>query len=103
MNIQSKSITSKDIIESVSKFFDVSNKDIIGKSRKKELVYPRQITMFLMRKEINNSYPTIGNELGGRDHTTAIHAFNKMAKEVEDNEKTKQDIESIKQLIYNNC
>ncbi|MFH0891753.1 MAG: chromosomal replication initiator protein DnaA [Candidatus Falkowbacteria bacterium] len=103
MNIQSKSVTGKDIIEAVSRFFDISNKEIIGKSRKKELVYPRQITMFLMRKEINNSYPTIGNELGGRDHTTAIHAYNKILKEVSDNEKTKQDIESIKQLIYSNA
>ena len=59
--------------------------------------------MFLMRREINNSYPTIGGELGGRDHTTAIHAYNKILKEVNDNEKTKQDVESIKQLIYSSC
>ena len=53
-----------------------------------------------MRKEVNTSYPTIGQELGGRDHTTAIHACNKISKEIEINEKLKQDIESIKQLIY---
>ena len=99
-NIQSKSITTKNILDSVSSFFDINIKDIIGKSRKKELVYPRQLTMYLMRKEINSSYPTIGQELGGRDHTTAIHAFNKITKEVENNEKLKQDIESLKQLIY---
>jgi len=98
--IKSKSITTKDIIDSVSSFFDVSIKDIIGKSRKKELVYPRQLTMYLMRKEVNSSYPTIGSELGGRDHTTAIHAFNKIVKEIENNEKIKQDLDSIKQLIY---
>src|SRR3989339_355862 len=74
--------------------------EIIGKSRKKELVYPRQITMYLMRNEINTSYPTIGHELGGRDHTTAMHAFNKISKELDGNEKIKQDIESIKQRIY---
>jgi len=56
--------------------------------------------MYLMRKEVNSSYPTIGNELGGRDHTTAIHAFNKIAREINDNEKLKQDLDSIKQLIY---
>ena len=99
-NIQSKSLTTKNIIDSVSSFFDVHIKDIIGKSRKKELVYPRQLTMYLMRKEVNTSYPTIGQELGGRDHTTAIHACNKISKEIEINEKLKQDIESIKQLIY---
>ncbi len=98
--IKSKSITTKNIIDSVSSFFDVNIKDIVGKSRKKELVYPRQLTMYLMRKEVNSSYPTIGNELGGRDHTTAIHAFNKIAREINDNEKLKQDLDSIKQLIY---
>jgi chromosomal replication initiator protein len=56
----------------------------------------------LMRKEANISYPTIGQELGGRDHTTAMHAFNKMVREIEENEKIKQDIESIKQLLYTN-
>ena len=100
-NIKSKSTTSKNILDAVSSFFDVGIKEITGKSRKKELVYPRQISMYLMRKELNTSYPTIGQELGGRDHTTAMHAYNKVIREVENNEKIKQDIESIKQALYN--
>ncbi len=100
--IKEKSTTSKNIVEAVSRFFDISVKDLVGKSRKKELVYPRQITMYLMREELNFSYPTIGQELGGRDHTTAMHAFNKIQKEKEENERIKQDIESIKQVLYNN-
>lgn len=56
--------------------------------------------MYLMREETNTSYPTIGYELGGRDHTTAMHAYNKIKKEVTESEKIKQDIESVKQLIY---
>jgi chromosomal replication initiator protein len=56
--------------------------------------------MYLMRSETNTSYPTIGHELGGRDHTTAMHAFNKLSREINENEKIKQDIESIKQLMY---
>ncbi|MDP3043671.1 MAG: chromosomal replication initiator protein DnaA [bacterium] len=100
---QSKSTTPKIILEAVSKYFDIHIKDIIGKSRKKELVVPRQITMYLMREEINTSFPTIGHEIGGRDHTTAMHAHNKIRKEVKENERTKQNINSIKQLIYNNC
>lgn len=99
-NIKSKSVTGKNIIDSVSNYFDVEIKDLVGKSRKKELVYPRQITMYLMRKETNISYPTIGHELGGRDHTTAMHAFNKIEKEMADSEKIKQDIESVKQVLY---
>ena len=101
-NIKAKSTTTKNIMDAVSSFFDVQIKDITGKSRKKELVYPRQITMYLMRKELNSSYPTIGQELGGRDHTTAMHAYNKMLKEIDNSEKVKQDIESVKQVLYSN-
>lgn len=100
-NIQSRSITPKIIIEAVSRFYDIDIKDILGKGRKQELVKPRQIIMFLMRQEANISFPTIGQELGGRDHTTAMHACTKITKEVEDNEKIKREIESIKQLLYN--
>jgi len=103
-NLQSKSISPKEIIDAVSRFYDISIKDLSGKGRKKEMVWPRQITMYLMREELNTSYPTIGQELGGRDHTTAMHAYNKIQKDVKENEneKTKQEIESIKQTLYNN-
>ena len=96
-----KSTTNKDIIEAASKFYNISIKDLLSKSRKKELVTPRQIAMYLMREEIKTSYPTIGQEIGGRDHTTAIHAYNKISKIIQEEEKIKQDIESIKQFIYN--
>ncbi len=93
------SITSKHVIEAVSKFFDIEIKDLIGKSRKKELVVPRQITMFLLREEISASFPAIGHEIGGRDHTTAIHACNKINEDLKNNQKLKQQLLSIKQLL----
>jgi len=96
---KTKSLTSKDILESVAGFFEINIKDITGKSRKKELVYPRQIIMYLMREKLGSSYPTIGNELGGRDHTTAMHAYNKIKDEIKNSEKIKQDISSIINLI----
>jgi chromosomal replication initiator protein len=98
---QKKTTTPKTIIETVSRFYDISIKDIISQNRKKELVRPRQVIMYLMREETNTSYPTIGNELGGRDHTTAMHAYNKISKEVACDEKLKTEIESIKQTLYN--
>ncbi len=101
-SLQSKSINAKDIINSVAQFYGVGVKDIIGKGRRKELVTPRQIIMYLMREEINASFPTIGQELGGRDHTTAMHACNKIGREIKENEKIKQEIESIKQILNNN-
>jgi chromosomal replication initiator protein len=99
---QLKSLTPRNILEAVSKYFDVSSKDLTGKGRKKELVWPRPISIYLMREELNASYPTIGHEIGGRDHTTAMHAYNKIIKEIKnDNNKIRQEIESIKQLLYN--
>ncbi len=100
-NIQIKSLTPKDVIEATAKFYNVTYKDLVGKGRKKELVWPRQIAIFLIREEIGTSYPTIGAELGGRDHTTAMHSYNKIHQEISEqgNEKAKQEIESIRQLF----
>ncbi len=94
-------ITPKKIINTVAEYFDIENEGLVGNSRKKELVVPRQIVMFLMREELNASYPNIGQELGGRDHTTAMHACNKISREIENDEKISRDIEMIKQKLYN--
>jgi len=100
-NIKTKSLTPKEIIEATAKFYNTTYKDIIGKSRKKELVWPRQIAIFLIREDIGASYPSIGAELGGRDHTTAMHSYNKIYQETVEmgNEKIKQEIGSIRQLF----
>lgn len=94
-------ITSKQIITVVAGFFEISTTDLLGSSRKKELVVPRQIAMFLMREEAKASYPAIGQELGGRDHTTAMHAYEKIKKALDDDEKIRQDISLIRQRLYN--
>lgn len=97
---RSKSISPKDIIEIVAKFYNISSKEITSNSRRQELVVPRQIAVYLIREELNTSYPTIGNELGGRDHTTAMHAYNKISGQRQKNERLNQEINSIKQLFY---
>ncbi|MEK7619065.1 MAG: chromosomal replication initiator protein DnaA [Patescibacteria group bacterium] len=96
-----KSITPKQIILIVSEFYNIEVPDIIGECRKKELAMPRQIIMYLMREEIKCSFPLIGTELGGRDHTTAIHAYNKVKRDAEQSPKVKQDLDLIRQRIYN--
>lgn len=88
------------IIKTVSTFFDITENDLLGKSREKRLVYPRQITMFLLREELQSSYPAIGKELGGRDHTTAMHACQKISKDLEKDEKVRQDFHLIKQKLF---
>lgn len=96
-----KSITPKQIIHIVAEFYNIDIADIIGECRKKNLAVPRQIIMYLMREEIKCSFPTIGQELGGRDHTTAIHAYNKIRKDADESPKIKGDIDLIRQRIYN--
>jgi len=97
---RSKSLSPRDIIDIVAKFYNINIKELTGDSRKKDLVLPRQVAIFLIREELNTSYPSIGHELGGRDHTTAIHAYNKILQEKKENERLNQELNSIKQLFY---
>lgn len=94
-------VTTKKIISTVGEYFEIDLKDLTGNSRKKELVVPRQIAMYLMREEVHASYPNIGQELGGRDHTTAMHACQKIEAMKEEDEKINNDISLIKQRLYN--
>lgn len=95
-----KGITHKHIIKAVSDFFDISPEHLTLKGRKKEIVRPRQIAMYLMRSELNYSYPGIGEKVGGRDHTTAIHAYEKIRKELEFNEKLQEELALLKEQLY---
>jgi chromosomal replication initiator protein len=93
-------ITTKQVLLAVAEYFNCQIEALTSSSRKKELVIPRQIAMYIMREEMNASYPTIGQELGGRDHTTAMHAYNKVKDDLVNNEKLTQDITLIKQKLY---
>jgi len=95
-----KAITPKEIITTVAGFYDISARDLIKKGRKKEIVKPRQIAMYLMRSETNVSYPNIGERLGGRDHTTVMHAVEKIKKDLETNKILEQEIRLIKEKLY---
>ncbi len=94
-----KIINAKKIIHSVADFYDLKEKDLISSSRKREIVLPRQIAMYLLRQELKASYPFIGRKLGGKDHTTAIYACEKISKEIEKNENLTEEIELIKQRV----
>ncbi len=95
-----KNVTPKQLIITVANYFDVHLDDLLGKSRQKRLAFPRQIVMYLMREEMRSSYPSIGTELGGRDHTTAMHAYDKITTCLLEDEKLQHDLELIKQKLY---
>jgi chromosomal replication initiator protein len=94
-------VTIKDIINAVAEFYGVKVSDLLGASRRKELVIPRQVAMYLMRSEIDASFPQIAQEMGGRDHTTAIHSYNKIKQEIAEEGRIKQEVDYIKQRLYN--
>ncbi len=94
------SITIKKVLETVSLFYELEMVELLGKSREKRLAFPRQIIMYILREELGYSYPTIGAEIGGRDHTTAMHAYTKISKHVERDEKLRQELNLLKQRLY---
>ncbi|MDP3004017.1 MAG: chromosomal replication initiator protein DnaA [Candidatus Azambacteria bacterium] len=100
LNTPKKSTTLKNIIKAVAEFYDVSEKDLLERSRKKEIVKPRQIIMYLLREELKSSFPFIGLKIGGRDHTTAIHACEKIRKEIELDSNLNDEINLIKEKLY---
>jgi chromosomal replication initiator protein len=98
-----KGVNHKHIIQVVSEFYEIKQDDLIMKNRKREVVKPRQVAMFLMRSELQYSYPGIGERLGGRDHTTAIHAYDKISKSIEKDDKLAEEIEYIRERLYKVC
>ena len=84
----------------MSEFYDIKEEDLINQSRKREIVLPRQICMYLMREEMKSSYPFIGDKFGGRDHTTVMHACEKIGNEIQKNENMVEELNIIKNRIY---
>ena len=73
---------------------------LIGRSRNKEIVVPRQVAMYLLREETDASLPQIGDLLGGRDHTTVMYAHAKITEQVEKDDAKRKEILTIKELLF---
>ena len=98
--LQKEKIISADYIqEIVAKYFNIDKKDLISSKKSNDIAYPRQIAMYLCRTIGQMSFPKIGGEFGNRDHTTVMHAFNKIEKEVKENTNTKLIVDSVKNII----
>jgi chromosomal replication initiator protein len=92
-------ITPSKVIKAVANFYDLKERDILNISRKKEIVKPRQVVMYLLREDLSFSFPFIGKKLGGKDHTTAIHSCKKIEEELKTNTGLREEIELIRQFI----
>lgn len=98
-NSKPKVITILDIQNAVGSQFNVKLEDFKTKRRTKDIAYPRQVAMYLSREMTDFSLPKIGEEFGGRDHTTVIHAHEKISKLLKDNQQLQQDVKDIRSAL----
>ncbi|MDN7228560.1 chromosomal replication initiator protein DnaA [Planococcus liqunii] len=98
-NSKPKVITILDIQHAVGDQFNVKLEDFKTKRRTKDIAYPRQVAMYLSREMTDFSLPKIGEEFGGRDHTTVIHAHEKISKMLKDNQQLQQDVKDIRSAL----
>ncbi|MCR8969846.1 chromosomal replication initiator protein DnaA [Facklamia sp. 7083-14-GEN3] len=94
-----KVIDADTIISTCSQFYKISVEQIKGKKRNKEIVTARQIAMYLTRELTELSFPKIGESFGNKNHTTVIHAYEKISEDLKNNTNLKHDIATIKQML----
>lgn len=99
LSAPAKLVTPKKIIDTVAEFYDLKEKDLLDSSRKKEIVKSRQIAMYLLREELKSSFPFIGRKFRGKDHTTAIHSYKKIVRELQKDKKLEEEVGLIRERI----
>jgi chromosomal replication initiator protein len=84
----------------VSRFYGVTPERMLSKDRSKDIALPRQVAMYLMREQAGISLPKIGEELGGRDHTTVIYACDKVADMIESDDHIRRQVLKLREQIF---
>ena len=97
---ENEKVISCDFIkETVSKYFSIDKDDLAGSKRSNDIAFPRQIAMYLCREIAGMSFPQIGADFGNRDHSTVMHGYNKISREIKEKNSTKLIVESVKNII----
>ncbi len=94
-----KTLAVADVVDKIARYFDIEPNSIYEKTRRKEIVKPRQLIMYILREDFQVSYPAIGQKLGGRDHTTVIHSCEKIKHDLKDNPDLEEEITQIRLLL----
>lgn len=94
-----KNLSVKDVVKIVSEFYNIEEDNIYNKTRRKEVVRPRQVVMYILREDFSVSFPSIGEKMGGRDHTTAIHSYEKVKEELKTDQLLQQEISQIRLML----
>lgn len=95
-----KEVTADKIVDAVVDFYGISRSEIAGKGRRKDLVRPRQIAMYLIREEAGASLVEIGGVLGGRDHSTVVHGIEKIEAALESDQRLRDEIIDLRERLY---
>lgn len=95
-----KHLSPKKIIDQTAHYYSVSVDELLSPKRDKEIVYPRQIAMYILRSELHMSFPKIANELGRKDHTTAIHSVEKIQNKLNNDPAVRQQLSEIREQLY---
>ncbi|WP_432362787.1 chromosomal replication initiator protein DnaA [Sporosarcina sp. UB5] len=98
-NSRPRTVTILDIQKTVGEHYNIRLEDFTAKKRTRAIAFPRQIAMYLSRELTDSSLPKIGSEFGGRDHSTVIHAHEKISKQLKDDQNLQQDIQEIKSIL----
>jgi chromosomal replication initiator protein len=96
-----KTLTPQQVLDAVTRFYNITDKEIKGRRRNKDIVRPRQVAMYLARKETQASLPEIGAALGGRDHTTVLYGIQKVEGQLEQDNTLRREIVAIQEQLYN--
>jgi chromosomal replication initiator protein len=99
-NPKRRLVTPERIVNAVSEYYSVELDALRGQKRDRAIVMPRQVAMFLIRAETDVSLLRIGQELGGRDHSTVLHACEKIDREAQENEELRRDLAAVRELVY---
>jgi chromosomal replication initiator protein len=94
-----KSLAVTDVVEKIARYYEIDPSSIYEKTRRKEIVKPRQLIMYILREDFQVSYPAIGQKLGGRDHTTVIHSCEKIKHDLKGNSDLEEEIAQIRLLL----
>ena len=96
---EKSSKTPQEIIETVSRYYNHQPGVLAGKTRRQDIVHPRQVCIYVLREFLNASYQLIGENLGGRDHTTIMHSYEKMKLMKDSDPQLNKEIEEINQIL----
>jgi chromosomal replication initiator protein len=96
-----RTLTPPQIIEIVAGFYNTSTDALIGPDRSKDIALPRQVAMYLIREETDSSLPAVGDALGGRDHTTIMYGYKKIADIIERDDSLRRQVIAIRERLYN--